>query len=286
MAGTAARAAGADWRGLAWTGDKPATGLTAAARAARHRLIADAAREAGARVVLFAHTADDIAEAERMRAEGSTLGRLRDWSPSPAWPEGRGLMLQRPLLDARRAELRAWLRDQGAGWIDDPANEDPRFARARARRALDGRALESATEARSAPRGLAAVEEDLIRLSRDADIAPRKLTGAFTDLGARLGLDWAQGTAALMAPSDVWERLLVAGLARDFQQMRLDFLRRLARRKGAKDDPEAAVAEWAAEHEPAIRQFRAMIHRAQKQASVAPAMLAQIASQARNLLAR
>jgi glutamate dehydrogenase len=126
----------------------------------------------------------------------------------------------------------------------------------------------------------------LARLARDAEIESRKLTGAFTDLGARLGLDWAQGTAALMAPSDVWERLLVAGLARDFQQMRLDFLRRLSRRKGAKSDPESAVADWAAEHEAAIRQFRAMIGRAQAQATVAPAMLAQIASQARNLLAR
>jgi glutamate dehydrogenase len=126
----------------------------------------------------------------------------------------------------------------------------------------------------------------LARLASDADIAPRKLTGAFTDLGARLGLDWAQGTAALMAPSDVWERLLVAGLARDFQQMRLEFLRRLTRRKDAKTDPAAAVATWAEEHEGAIRQFRAMIGRAQAQGSVAPAMLAQIASQARNLLAR
>ncbi len=126
----------------------------------------------------------------------------------------------------------------------------------------------------------------LARLARDAEIESRKLTGAFTHLGARLGLDWAQGTAALMAPSDVWERLLVAGLARDFQQMRLDFLRRLSRRKGAKSDPESAVADWSAEHDAAIRQFRAMIGRAQAQASVAPAMLAQIASQARNLLAR
>ena len=37
---------------------------------------------------------------------------------------------------------------------------------------------------------------------------------------------WAQMTAARMSPSDPWERLLVNGLARDFQQMRLDFLRR------------------------------------------------------------
>jgi tRNA(Ile)-lysidine synthase len=103
---------------------------------ARHRLIADAARQAGARVVLFAHTADDIAEAEVMRAEGSTLGRLRDWSPSPAWPEGRGMMLLRPMLVAGRAEVRDWLTGQGADWIEDPGNEDPEFARSRARASL------------------------------------------------------------------------------------------------------------------------------------------------------
>ncbi|HEX8662151.1 MAG TPA: ATP-binding protein, partial [Brevundimonas sp.] len=110
--------------------------LPAAARGARHGLFADAALEAGARVVLFAHTADDIAEGEVMRAEGSTLGRLRDWAPSPAWPEGRGLMLLRPMLDAGRAEVRKWLAGRGAEWIDDPANDDPQYARSRARTSL------------------------------------------------------------------------------------------------------------------------------------------------------
>ncbi len=90
----------------------------------------------------------------------------------------------------------------------------------------------------------------------------------------------------MMSPSDVWERMLVSGLARDFQQMRLDFLRRLSRRKDAKSDPEAAVASWAEQHAAAVRQFRNMIGRAQSHSPVAPAMLAQIASQARNLLAR
>jgi glutamate dehydrogenase len=126
----------------------------------------------------------------------------------------------------------------------------------------------------------------LAALALNSDIKARPLTAAFTDLGERLGLDWAQVTAALSNPSDVWERLLVSGLARDFQQMRLDFLRRLSRRKGAKSDPESAVANWAEEHAAAIKQFRAMIRRAQAQGVVAPAMLAQIASQARNLLGR
>ncbi len=136
VAERAAHAAGADWRGLHWTGPKPATGLPAAARTARHRLIAEAAREAGARVVLFGHTATDIVEGELMRDQGSTLGRLREWSPSPAWPEGRGLMLLRPMLDAGREDVRQWLAGQGGTWIDDPGNDDPRFARSRARQAL------------------------------------------------------------------------------------------------------------------------------------------------------
>jgi glutamate dehydrogenase len=126
----------------------------------------------------------------------------------------------------------------------------------------------------------------LAALSRGAEIDPRELTEAFTDLGRRLGLDWAQSTAAMMNPSDVWERLLVAGLSRDFQQMRLEFLRRLARRKGAKEDPVAAVTAWSDEHAAAIRQFRGMIGRAQGHTPVSPAMLAQIASQARNVLGR
>jgi len=126
----------------------------------------------------------------------------------------------------------------------------------------------------------------LASLSRNAEIEVRALTAAFTDLGARIGLDWAQSTSALMNPSDVWERLLVAGLSRDFQQMRLEFLRRLSRRKGAKNDPVGAVGAWASEHATAIRQFRAMVGRGQAQGEVAPAMLAQVASMARNLLAR
>ncbi|MGA0546853.1 tRNA lysidine(34) synthetase TilS [Brevundimonas sp. VNH65] len=148
-----ARAVGADWVGPVWTGDKPTTGLPAAARAARHALIAEAAREAGAHVILFAHTLDDIRESDRMRAEGANLGRLRDWSPSPAWPEGRGLMLLRPLLEEGRDTLRAFLTARGGGWIEDPANDDPRHHRARARRALASEApvtpSEPATEART-----------------------------------------------------------------------------------------------------------------------------------------
>lgn len=128
---------GAGFRRLAWDGDKPSRGLAAAARRARHALIASAARDAGASVVVFGHTADDLAEAALMRLEGSSLGALGVWRPSPVWPEGRGVMLFRPLLRARRAALRAVLRAKGHRWIDDPANGDLAQPRARARAALD-----------------------------------------------------------------------------------------------------------------------------------------------------
>jgi glutamate dehydrogenase len=126
----------------------------------------------------------------------------------------------------------------------------------------------------------------LAHLAKESGIAPTMLARGFVDLGARLGLDWAQSKAAVMNPSDPWERLLVAGLARDFQQMRLEFLRALARRKAAKQDLLGFIETWASGHAEAIHQFRAMVRRAQAAPPIAPAMLAQIASQARNILKR
>ncbi|MBB3034223.1 NAD-glutamate dehydrogenase [Alteriqipengyuania lutimaris] len=126
----------------------------------------------------------------------------------------------------------------------------------------------------------------IAKLASDLELEPRSVAKAFSDIGGELGLDWAQGTAALMSPSDVWDRLLVAGLARDFQQMRLEFLRRICEPGGGSGSPCQRVEAWVEAHEPAVRQFRAMIRRAQAQNPVAPATLAQVASQARNLLAR
>ncbi|WP_236634333.1 tRNA lysidine(34) synthetase TilS [Caulobacter sp. X] len=128
-----ARALGAEARALAWAGPKPATGLPAAARRARHALLAAAAREAGASVLLLGHTASDLAESAAMRAEGSTVPDPREWSPSPVWPEGRDIFLLRPLLTLTRGEIRGALAADGETWLEDPANTDLRYARARAR---------------------------------------------------------------------------------------------------------------------------------------------------------
>jgi len=121
----------------------------------------------------------------------------------------------------------------------------------------------------------------LAHLAATRAIDPALLTAAFSALGSALGLDWAQQAASRMSPSDPWERLLVAGLARDFQQMRLDFLAR-----AAGQDPAATVAQWLEAQAAPVRNFRALTGRAQGAGGVAPAMLAQLASQARTLLAR
>ncbi|MDP3855437.1 tRNA lysidine(34) synthetase TilS [Phenylobacterium sp.] len=166
---------GAGFEALAWAGEKPTTGLPAAARDARHRLLAEAARAAGAKVLLMGHTAGDVAEARAMRLAGSTTPTVREWAPSPVWPEGRGLFLLRPLLGAGRAAIRAWLAAQGQEWIDDPANDDLRFARARARRVLDAGAAEVvpagpaadlarlAAQVRDDPSGLIALPRESLR---------------------------------------------------------------------------------------------------------------------------
>lgn len=107
------------------------------------------------------------------------------------------------------------------------------------------------------------------------------LTRAFTHLGEAAGIDWVQSTAARMAPSDPWERLLISGVARDMQQVRLDFL---AQNKDK--DVAAHVDRWLAAKGPRIQQFRALVHRAKAAAAPNVAMLAEIAGQARGLLGR
>ena len=129
---------GAEPVALVWKDDRPLgkAGLTALARQARHRLLAKAARQHGAKVLVLGHTRNDRAEADWMRSRGANLGQLRVWSPSPVWPEGRGVFVLRPLLELARDDLKAVLEAEGLGWIDDPANLDPRYMRSRARQAL------------------------------------------------------------------------------------------------------------------------------------------------------
>ncbi|CAN5527163.1 hypothetical protein BH09PSE4_BH09PSE4_00780 [soil metagenome] len=109
--------------------------LQARAREARYDLLEHWAVGAGVAALLTAHHADDQAETFLMRAaRGSGL-------PGRAAIRARqalgGIALVRPLLDWRRAELRAIVRRAGVPFVDDPANADDRYDRTRFRRLLE-----------------------------------------------------------------------------------------------------------------------------------------------------
>ena len=133
--GELAAAHGIAHRTLRWEGAKPASGVSAAAREARLALLAQAAREAGTDLVLTAHTADDQAETLAMRLQRGRGRGAAGIAPATLYEES--VWLVRPLLQTRRAALRAYLGSRGIGWFEDPSNRDPRFERARVRGSLD-----------------------------------------------------------------------------------------------------------------------------------------------------
>lgn len=138
---------------LRWTGDKPTTGLPAAARDARYALLARAARAVGSSHVLTAHTRDDQAETVLMRmARGSGLSGL---AAMTAQTERDGIRIARPFLRLSKAALIATLDKAGIAYAVDPTNADPHFTRPRLRALMPDLAsegMDSRTLARLATR--------------------------------------------------------------------------------------------------------------------------------------
>jgi tRNA(Ile)-lysidine synthase len=118
-------------RTMRWTGPKPKTGVPAAARAARYRLLAQAARTSGATHILTAHTRDDQAETLLMRlVRGSGIAGLAAMARQS---ERDGVLLARPFLQVSKARLIATLKKAKLGFADDPTNHDLNFTRPRIR---------------------------------------------------------------------------------------------------------------------------------------------------------
>ncbi len=127
---------GLDHHVLRWRGAKPASGVQAAARTARYRLLGTWCREAGVLHLALAHHLDDQAETFLMRlGRGSGVDGLAAMSAIVEKPSAR---VVRPLLGVAKVRLQATLRGLGQDWIEDPSNRDPGFARTGARAALSG----------------------------------------------------------------------------------------------------------------------------------------------------
>lgn len=112
----------------------PGGNLHAEARTARYAVLSEWATGQGAQHLATAHHADDQAETFLMRANrGSGLAGLAGIRPRRC---DRTLTIIRPLLNWRRATLRAMAEAAGLPFVDDPSNDADRFDRTHLRRHL------------------------------------------------------------------------------------------------------------------------------------------------------
>ncbi|MEX2518618.1 MAG: tRNA lysidine(34) synthetase, partial [Paracoccaceae bacterium] len=176
------------------------------ARAARRNLLSAWAVRRRLGAVALGHTMDDQAETVLMRlGRGAGVDGL---SAMAARSEMDGVLWLRPLIRLRRAALRGWLGARGHVWIDDPSNEDLRFERVRARRALETLAPLGVTA-----EGLAATA-DRMRGARGAlDHGVAALAAEAVSCGACGELHLALAPLRT-APRELARRLLRAGLVR------------------------------------------------------------------------
>lgn len=195
-------ARGIDHHVLIWTGPKPVTGIQEAAREARHQLLGDWCRAAGALHLLLAHHLDDQAETVAFRlSRGSGPDGLAGMAAVRELP---GLRLLRPLLGVPKSRLLATLEAAGQPWLEDPSNVAPAFARSRlrfgdpldvarlARQAAEQRRLRAgeerrtaswlATHARIDPAGFATVAGDALAAA-PPEIRRRALRQILTSVG-------------------------------------------------------------------------------------------------------
>lgn len=197
-----ARDEGLPHRTLSWTGEKPATGVQDAARAARYALLVSRAREIGAGALVTAHHRDDQAETVLMRlCAGSGIAGLAGMRPRGALD---GVVLARPFLDLPKARLVATCRERGWPFVEDPSNEAPRFARARLRRIAPLLAAEGLDAAR------------LARLARRAARADDALEAAAASAFARIRIAEApltlDGRRLAAEPEEIALRVLARAL--------------------------------------------------------------------------
>jgi tRNA(Ile)-lysidine synthase len=185
---------------LRWRGPKPASGIQAAARAARYELLTSWLRRAGILHLLLAHHQEDQAETFLLRLErGSGPDGL---AAMAAVVETPAVRLVRPLLAISRDSLRATLRALGQAWVEDPSNQDTAFLRVRVRgtlpafRDLGWSAGQLAAETRNLAECRVVVEAKTVRrLARCCMLHPA-------------GYAWVDGAALAEDPEDVSIRAL------------------------------------------------------------------------------
>jgi tRNA(Ile)-lysidine synthase len=133
---------------LTWTGGKPATGIQAAARSARYRLLAAEADRIRADFIVTGHSLDDQDETIFMRGLRKPVGVT---GMDEAVLVERRNWVVRPFLVVRREAIRDYLRKRCLTWIEDPSNDNPAFERVRIRRSGMATTIPAAVEYKPNP---------------------------------------------------------------------------------------------------------------------------------------
>ncbi len=205
-----AKAAGIEHHILTWTGVKPQSGLQAAARDARYRLLGAWCRAAHVLHVVTAHQLDDQRETVAMR-QARGAGDQAGLAGMSLISSREGVRLLRPLLSVPGADLRRYLTARGQRWIEDPSNRQERFERIRWRRGLEG-PLPTPSEIRAWGEQRARDEEAVADLlMRSADIHPAG--HVLVDMAV-----WHAAPSRLQAPA-LW-RLMATVSGRDYPPAR------------------------------------------------------------------
>ncbi|MDA7425196.1 tRNA lysidine(34) synthetase TilS [Thalassococcus lentus] len=180
--------------------------------------------------VLMAHTADDVAETFVMRlmrgsgveglsamAEARTVRMTGVRSAVPAADitgplpsqgnPAKGVLTRpgsfhilRPCLGMRRDELRHYLKTLKGRWVEDPTNEDPRYARSRVRQFLQGGDWDI---------------ENLISTAQHMERASAALRARAIDVHKTLVADLGQTSA--LTGDILWDRATFETVERDTQ---------------------------------------------------------------------
>jgi len=115
-----------------WRGEKPCSGVEAAARDMRYKMMTDFCHDAGIEYLVIAHQADDQIETFLMNlARGSGISGLAGMRPVT---RRDGISILRPLLGVPRAELEQYCRDNNIKYFHDEMNDDMHYARVRMRK--------------------------------------------------------------------------------------------------------------------------------------------------------
>jgi tRNA(Ile)-lysidine synthase len=229
-----ARALDVPHRTMRWIGEKPKSGVPAAARTARYRLLAGAARRSGASHILTAHTRDDQAETLLMRlVRGSGISGLAAMARES---EREGVFIARPFLNVSKSRLIATLAKADIGYADDPTNRDVSFTRPRIRSVIEGLATEGGDA-----RNLARLASRLARANAAIEVL---VDGAARYLALRDREPQSPPASAAQFPSTALSTAFeAAAFARMPEEIRLRLLLRAIDRAGHEGPAELGKVE-------------------------------------------